>query len=395
MTSALGLVYWILAARFYPADTVGLGSATLSAMLLLSGIAQLSLNSVLVRFVPLAGRKTARLVGRAYLINIGLSLLAVSIFLLGLERWAPSLIYLRASAVGQIAFVVATVAWGVFALQDSALTGLRQTMWVPLENTAFAIAKIVLLVVLAISFPAIGIFTSWNIPVLLSLLPINWLIFKRLIPRRPPVPVEQESLVTRRTISHFISGNYPGSLFFQASTTLLPILVANLAGASANAYFYLPWAIVTALQLIALNMSTSLTVEATLDRGQLGVYSRRVLKQVTRLVMPPVIVVLIGAPLILQIFGSAYAAAGTALLRWLALGVLPNILVALFISIARVQNHPRHIVLVQGLLSGFILGLSYLLLPVLGITGVGIAWLISQTLVALALLPALLRRLRN
>jgi len=52
-TSALGLFYWILAARRYSADTVGLGSATLSAMMLLSGISQLGLNSALVRFVPL------------------------------------------------------------------------------------------------------------------------------------------------------------------------------------------------------------------------------------------------------------------------------------------------------------------------------------------------------
>lgn len=47
-------MYWVLAARFYSAEMVGLSSAALSAMLLLSGISQLSLNSVLVRFVPQA-----------------------------------------------------------------------------------------------------------------------------------------------------------------------------------------------------------------------------------------------------------------------------------------------------------------------------------------------------
>ena len=83
------------------------------------------------------------------------------------------------------------------------------------------------------------------------------------------------------------------------------------------------------------------------------------------------------------------------LLRWLALGVLPNIFVALFISIARVQNQPGRIVLVQGLLSGLMLGLSYVLLPRIGITGVGVAWLASQTIIAIVLLPTLLRRLRN
>lgn len=66
--------------------------------------------------------------------------------------------------------------------QDSALTGLRQALWIPLENTTFAIVKIVLLISLAASFQAVGIFASWNVPVLL-LIPINLLIFKWLIPR--------------------------------------------------------------------------------------------------------------------------------------------------------------------------------------------------------------------
>ena len=43
-TSGLGLVYWVLAARFYSAEMVGLSSAALSAMLLLSGISQTGLE---------------------------------------------------------------------------------------------------------------------------------------------------------------------------------------------------------------------------------------------------------------------------------------------------------------------------------------------------------------
>lgn len=390
-TSGLGLVYWVLAARFYSAEMVGLSSAALSAMLLLSGISQLSLNSVLVRFVPQAGRSTSRLILSSYLISAIAAAVTSIIFLLGLDVWAPALKTIGASRDWQILFVLATMVWGIFALQDSALTGLRQALWIPLENTAFAIVKIVLLISLAASFQAVGIFASWNVPVLLSLIPINLLIFKWLIPRHIRATRERATPITLHLIARFVGGNYLGSLFFLASTTLLPIMVTNLSGASANAYFYPPWMIVTALQLVAVNLSTSLTVEATLDRAQLHTYSRRVLVQIARLVVPLVIVVFLGAPLILQVFGSAYATEGAALLRWLALGVLPNILIALFISLARVQNRSGTIMLVQGTLSLLILSLSYLWLPTLGITGVGVAWLISQTLVALVLLVVWLR----
>jgi len=390
-TSGLGLVYWVLAARYYPAEIVGLGSAALSAMLLLSGIAQLSLNSVLVRFVPLAGRATPRLVIYSYLISAAMAAVISFIFILGLDVWAPALRFIGASAGWQISFVLATVVWCIFALQDSVLTGLRQAVWIPLENTTFAVVKIVLLVALAGSLQSVGIFASWNVPVLLSLLPINLLIFTRLIPRYIRATGEQAAPLAPGVIARFIGGNYLGSLFFLASTTLLPVIVANLLGASANAYFYPPWMIVTALQLVASNMSTSLTVEVAFDQSKLRAYSQRVLIQTVRLVVPIVIVVLMGAPLVLQVFGTNYATEGSALLRWLALGVLPNILVALFVSLARVQNRSGVIMIVQGALSVLTLGLSYLLLPIFGITGVGMAWLASQAIVALFLLPTLLR----
>ena len=313
------------------------------------------------------------------------------IFLLGLKVWAPALTFIGASRDWQVLFVLATIVWGIFALQDSALTGLRQAIWIPLENTTFAMIKIVLLIVLAGSFQAVGIFASWNIPVLLSLIPINLLIFKWLIPNHIRETRERAAPITPGVITRFVSGNYLGSLFFLASTALLPLMVTNLVGARANAYFYPPWMIVTALQLVAVNLSTSLTVEATLDRAQLSAYGRRVLVQTARLVVPLVIIVFVGAPLILQVFGSAYALEGTALLRWLALGTLPNILIVLFISLARVQNRPGSIMLVQGTLSLLILSLSHFLLPTLGITGVGIAWFASQTIVAMFLLLTLLR----
>jgi len=390
-TSGLGFVYWVLAARFYSSEMVGLNSAVLSAMLLLSGISQLSLNSVLVRFVPLAGRSTSRLIIYSYLVSAVMAAVTSIIFISGLNVWAPALKFIGASRDWQVLFVLATIVWGIFALQDSALTGLRQALWIPLENTTFAIVKIALLIALAWSFQAAGIFASWNVPVLLSLIPINLLIFKWLIPRHVRATSEQATPIRRGLIIRFVGGNYLGSLFFLASTTLLPIMVTNLSGASANAYFYPPWMIVTALQLVAVNLSTSLTVEAAINRTKLSAYGRRILVQTARLVVPLVIFVLLGAPLILQVFGSAYAAEGSALLRWLALGTLPNILITLYISLARVENRSGIIMLVQGTLSVLILGLSYSWLPTLGITGVGIAWLASQTIIAVFLLLTWLR----
>ena len=89
--AALGFVYWIVAARTYSADIVGLNSAAISTMMLVSGIAQLNLISALLRFVPGAGGATGRLIGWSYAISAVAAALVALAFLLGVRRWAPSL----------------------------------------------------------------------------------------------------------------------------------------------------------------------------------------------------------------------------------------------------------------------------------------------------------------
>jgi O-antigen/teichoic acid export membrane protein len=388
-TSGLGLVYWALAARLYPAAVVGLNSALVAAMLLLSGIAQLSLNNVLVRFIPISGSLTRRLILYSYLAS-GLAAIVVSvIFVRGVDFWSPALSFLNQSLAWQWLFVLAIAAWCIFSLQDSVLTGLRQTVWIPIENTSFAIAKILLLVLLAGWVARAGVFLSWTVPVAISLLPVNALIFGWLLPAQiaPPRTVAPEIY----QIVRYAGSNYVGSLLFLAYTNLLPLVAANRAGAEAAAYFYIPWIISGGLQLVAANLSISLTVEAAIEHEQLRSYCRRVLKQSFRLLIPIVAVIVVGAPWLLRLFGPNYALQGAALMRWLALAALPNVIVVLALSIARVQHRSGWVILIQGTVCFLALGISYVLLPVFGIVAVGWGWFGSQVITASVLILTIVK----
>ncbi|MBW3590991.1 MAG: hypothetical protein KY393_03945, partial [Actinobacteria bacterium] len=68
-TSVLGLIYWILAARFYGPTLVGASSALISALLLAATVAQLNLGGTLARFLPRAGEDSRRLVLIAYAVS--------------------------------------------------------------------------------------------------------------------------------------------------------------------------------------------------------------------------------------------------------------------------------------------------------------------------------------
>ena len=83
---------------------------------------------------------------RAYVIALGVSALARCVFVAGLGLWSPRARVPRRRPGLALWFVVATMAWTVFVLQDSVLAGIRQAGWVPAENLVFSVAKLVLLV---------------------------------------------------------------------------------------------------------------------------------------------------------------------------------------------------------------------------------------------------------
>jgi O-antigen/teichoic acid export membrane protein len=146
-----------------------------------------------------------------------------------------------------------------------------------------------------------------------------------------------------------------------------------------------------ALQLLAMNMTTSFTVEATIERSQQNAYFRHSVVHAVRLVGGVAILIIIFAPFLLLIFGPRYAEEGTKLLRLLTLGSLPNVIIWLYLGMARVQNQTSGINLVQGILCMLVIGGSYWLLPFYGINSVGLVWLISQTVVAGVLLTTKLK----
>ena len=112
-----------------------------------------------------------------------------------------------------------------------------------------------------------------------------------------------------------------------------------------------------------------------------------------RLVAPLAALTALVAPLALLIFGQAYADSGTDLLRLLAAGAIPNVIVALGIGVARIEHKGHVVVAVQGVQFAIVLGLSALLIPDIGVVAVGWTWTGSQFLLALVMLLTILRPL--
>lgn len=385
VTSVLGVAFWALAAHSYSARVVGLNAAAISATILVAEACTLGLSAVLVRYLPVAGGSTRRLVVRSYAVTITLALAVGLLAALTSGTWSPRLSFL-AGGGWLVGFVLAAAGTTVFTLQDSVLTGLRAARWIPLENSLYALAKLLLLIGLAATLTGSGPFVAWTAPLLVAVLVVNALIFRRLIPAAP-----SQGTLDRSQLLSMATGNYGGKLFALAGNLYMPILVANSLGAAEAAYFFVPWMVSLAIELIALNVMTSLTVEAASEMARLRQLARRALGHALRLVVPIAALTAIVAPWALLVFGGDYADEGATLLRLLAAGMIPNAIVALGIGVARIQHRGRVVVAVQGAHAVFLLGLSALLLPGVGIEAVGTVWTASQTLLALALLGTILR----
>ncbi|MET9392628.1 lipopolysaccharide biosynthesis protein [Streptomyces sp. NPDC006624] len=392
VSAVLGLGFWLVAARYYTEEAVGQGSAAIAAMRLLASITATTMIGAVVRFVPRAGRETGRLVWGTYAVSSLVVALAAAVFLLTLDAWGDSFAPLGTPAAGAV-FVAACVAWALLTLQDGVLTGLRKAEWVPAGNAVFSVGKLVLLAVFAGSLPVLGIFVSWAAAIALSTLPLGWLIFRRLIPGQAEADRDKDPPKARE-MGRFLAGDSLGALFSLAMINLLPVMVAVRFSAAENGYFYVAYTVGGTMEFMAINMASSLTAHASHDPRRLADGVRGALRRMTLLLVPVVLVLVAFAPQILTPFSPDYAEHGSTVLRLLALGALPRVVVELYIGVLRVQGRTGVLAALQGAMCALVLGSAALLFTPAGIAGAGWAVLLSMTVIAVVATAGLRAALR-
>jgi O-antigen/teichoic acid export membrane protein/aminoglycoside phosphotransferase (APT) family kinase protein len=392
-TSVLGMLFWGIAARHTTAAELGIDATLISAMTLIANVAHLNLTTALNRFVPSAGAEAGKLIAGSYVVAGGLTAVAAAVFVFGVRAWAPSLTAIADSPQLAVAFVVSTVAWVVFQLQDSVLTGLRCGPTVFVSNLAYAVVKVALLVVLLSSAPSHGVLMAWVLPLVPAVLIVNWKVFTRLVPRHVADAPPSTERVGPSAIARYVAADYSASMLWRATLNALPLLGLWLAGAAATAHLHVALTITYALYLANQNMGMALVTEAARDPTGLHRHARQALTRTLMLGLPIVAVTVAAAPVILGIFGADYAQEATTLLRLLAASSLPFAVVVTFMSIVRVQKRMRALLVLSAAVSLPALAGIVATVPHLGVVGFGYVWLGTQAAVAGILLAGELRPL--
>lgn len=392
LSALIGIGFWAVAARTFSVREVGRDSALAAMMLALSGLGQLSLNNTIPRFVPQMRARVGRHVAIAYACSAAASAIFGVIFIVVAPLVSHRFAFIDADPLVWVLFPLSVAAWSIFCLQDAVLLGLSKGHWLPIENGLFSVARIVVLPIALWLGIGHGVFVAFVVPMFVSLPIINVLIARRALPAAERARHHAAGVVETIGLApllRFLAQDVTGTMVAQLSLTAVPLLVTGLLGATATAYFYIPFTLIAAFDMLFFAIATSLTAET----ARSPVRARALIRKATRWLVlaqtPVAAVIFVAAPLILLPFGPAYVHHGTTLLRLLAAASPLRAVAFLYDGVCRMQGHGSRLLVVEGLAGIAMVVAVTLLARGDGLVGVGLAWLMVWGLVAVCVAPAM------
>ena len=391
MNAVVGFIFWLVAARFFQANEVGLATSTVSAISLLALFSRVGLDMSLIRFLPNNKERGTHLINLCSTFSGILALVVSIVFIVGLGFWAPALVFLRDNYLYAAGFCVITMAFTLFTVMDGAFIGNRRAGFVLAKNSIYSSLRLALPFLLMGILGGSAILISWGTSVIVAFLASLLFFLPKVQPGyRPAINITKSEI---EGMARFSSANYITQLALIAPGFLLPIMVINRLGAESAAYFYIAWSISALLVTISTATSTSLFAEGSYEQSKLGKNTKKTLKLTFLLLLPAAVIFFLLAENILHVFyGADYAQNGIGLIRVLIPTAIPLVFTNVLVSILRVEKKLTALVIVTLFLVVVSLGLAYYLLPIMGLVGGGLGWLAANCVVAVGAIIYLIRR---
>lgn len=380
LTSPLSFVFWVVAARFYTTEEVGLAGAIIPMISFIAGMADLGIGFGIIRFLPNAGDRANTLMNTSFTIQLIASLLVSIIFLAGLSLWSPAMLILQSSPIYLIGFVLLTIMSTFIASMRSIFIASSASRLVLMADLITRGTAIPCLFVLASFSGFFGVLGSQGLAVFITIILALVVFLPGLRAGYFPKPNIDRNVV--KEIIPYSLGNYIGQLVGSIQFWLLPTIVLNLLGAELNAYFYVAMAISSVVVMVPSSLSTSAFAESSHFEDRLSSNIRNAF--ILSLVLDVVVVAAIFGlgKYILLLFGREYSAGGTMVLKLFALSVFPQTISWFLLTSARVKKQIKFLIGVQAALAIIVISLIYIMGPMWGLKGVGIAYLLGNVIVA-------------
>jgi O-antigen/teichoic acid export membrane protein len=308
--SFLGFVFWMIAAQYFPPEDIGLASALISTIGIITALSSLGFQTSLIHFLPKSHRKEEKIWSTFWLSTMGALVLSV-LFVLGTNILMPSFTLFKDSQTFSILFVLFAIFAVLFNLLDSIFIAIRRSDFVLWKNCFWSVLKVIGMLAL-VTLGTYGIIVSWfatlAVTFLLSLLLMNLKILFKI-----------NWDIIRNMLKYSVA-NWLANLFVVLPALGLPILIAYFLGTAYTAYFYVAWTIAALLFFVPQSVGKSYLSEESLIKtdGSLN----KALKFTYFITLIGVVVCLFASPFILKSFGEDYFIAGFPVLVVLILSSL-------------------------------------------------------------------------
>jgi len=379
ITMSLGFVFWVLAARLFSPEAVGVAAGAVSAMMLCTQLGQLGLGSAFITHFPAHRRSPDRLLNSSLLLTTVAGCAWGGLFLFFAGTAFRELDVVSANGMFAVLFLAATVFGTLGIVLDQIATALRRGDQALTRNVTFGVATVVLLAALTVlteARTARAIFEPWAVAGLAALT-VGLVQLRRTLPRyRPRLHVDRQLV---RELARAGLPNYVLTLSERAPGLILPVVVAELLTPALNATWYTIWMMAWVVYIVPIQVGMTIFSEVSHDPAALGVSIRRGVASSLAVGAAASLVIGLGAEPILSILGDHYAAGGADPLRVLLLAVVPLTFVQAHFSSCRGRR-----ALGEAIATGWISGTASIAAAALagishGLMGMAVAWVAVQT----------------
>lgn len=379
-----GFFFWMINARLFSPEQVGIATTLISAITLISSFSLLGLGNSLIRYLPTSDRKNEK-INTSFTLAGLTSVVFSIIFLVFLKKFSPKLLFIGENIIFSLLFILFIVFSSLNTISENVFIAYRSSKYVLIKNTIFSIAKLILPFAL-VTLGAYGIFMSLGIALTTAFVfGLIFLILKFNYLFKPIIKMDIIKRMTRFSLGNYIAG-FIGGLPQMA----LPIFITNSIGAKFSAYFYMDMMIANLLYIVPLAVSQSLFAEGSYGETELKIHLKKAIKIISLILIPVILVIIFFGKYILLAFGKEYSSEGESFLQILAITGIFISINCIGNSIFYIKHKIKLIILVNFIGVFVILSLSTLLVQ-LNLLGIGVGWIIGQGIISILFLFSLRR----
>lgn len=374
----LGFFFWMVATRLYMPNDIGIISAILSSMFLISSLSTIGLPTALTFYLPTysKGVDANKIINSCLIISIIISIIFSLVFILMIDILAPELKSVLGDLGLSIIFVITTIVTTISMIMSGIFIAGKRSSFQMIKENIFSIVKIFLLILFS-SLGAIGIFVSWSLGLIISTVIGFFLLFKlwKYIPTWSFDPMV-------KNMANFSIGTYTAGILGGLPRLVFPIIIVRMISAEAAGYFFIAMMVASVLSGIPESLVGPFLAESS-DKKKFWNNVINAIRFNLSLLIPGLLMLIIFGKFVLNIFNSNYADNSFNTIIILSIACIPMSFVTIFNVVNNAQKKVMTTIKVNMISSVTVIILSIPLMRIWNIEGIAVAYLITYSIITI------------